>query len=267
MQNLNYNATDLIVNGTIHIDNLHNLNVFLPDKTEIEKLLVTNSTNLQIVLANFIFTDTLQDNASAILVGSDCDNIALFGLTETINSGIKSKVTFFDIRGSGCTVANNTLYNKFIAIQIEGDCCSVYNNDIHDSYGDSIRVCNSNCSVYSNNIVNAIAYYPYEQFHCDMIQIYPLPSADSNEITNIKIFNNTIQSTDSLVHGILHSDGILTNSKIYDNQVKVASDIGVWVDCSNNCTVTNNKLLANGSIQVGMDKKIPGYVSFGNIVY
>lgn len=233
---------------------------------------VKNSKKLSIDLTNVTFSRSLNDYESSILVCDDSSYINIFNSNDTQATPIdttleKKKSNYIYVKGSHCIISKNSIVDRFIPVTLEGENNFLTDTKIHNTYGDAIRILSSNNTVTLCEVYNSYSYYPYEEFHCDLLQIFPKYKSVDQYLDNIVIKFNRFFSTNSNVQGVLHSDGILRNSIISNNFVSVKSPIGIWTDVTQNSQVTSNTIYGlEGTISIGMDKKTTTEVSSNNLV-
>lgn len=139
-------------------------------------------------------------------------------------------------------------------IHVDHNDVFINENKLYRQTSDGVFVSGQNFVTVDSNTIQISGSDALKGIHPDAIQLAGKETFEYIQ-TNMVVVNNYIKYGDHPdCQGIVHSDGMLVDSYIQENDVDSRNDNGIRVNRANSCSITDNSVTS--SIYIGSQKKV-----------
>ena len=241
--------------GNVIIDSLNDVVINTEELTIIKRLIVKNSGRIFVDGNKLLHIYNKEDTSPLHFYNNNNLYVEKLSVTNarptvTINATCPTSMLELTVTG-GST-----------GVYLNHESCVVGRCILKDQQGDGVFIAASDTAVYQNKIT-LLGNLVEQGIHPDCIQISGRKNVEET-LYKILISDNILGSyAKNNCQGIVHSEGILIDSEIHNNNIQVVNDNGIRLNRANSVRITHNT--CNTNIIIG-STKISDYESNSNIV-
>lgn len=217
----------------------------LPD---LKQIVIEDCWNMHLILEDLRIRPESTDTAVIIAGGSGTlEGTTVLGNLTGYGYDVRGSWALHSAHSGSCRI------NHLLRHMNSG----VYNSYSTHASEDNIRVMSGFTEIIECVVEDHTEYYPDDEVHKDCIQIaafnYGTGSEADNPMLSVAVRDNHCKSNYPTAQGIIMTDGILIDSEISGNYVRVPSAHGITVNRAQGCDIFDND--AN-EIRIGSNKKV-----------